>query len=92
MEEAMKVELERRVVELFEARRLEKKLTIDDLAKKLYPTIPLANARMNINRLRKPQVNGKPKRLSYGDFIDMCIALDLVPERVIAQTILSIEK
>ena len=90
MEEAMRVEMERRAVEIFERRRLEKGLTVDALAKKLYPDIPIANARMTINRLRKPQVTGKPKRLLYGDFIDMCLALELVPERVIAQTITDI--
>ena len=93
MEETMKVALERKVVEVFEARRLEKKMTIDDLARRLYPNLPIAiaNARMNVNRLRKAQVNGKPKRLLFGDFVDMCLALDLIPERVIAQTIGSIE-
>ena len=90
MEEAMRVEMERRAVEIFERRRVEKGLTVDALAKKLYPDIPIANARMAINRLRKPQVTGKPKRLLYGDFIDMCLALELVPERVIAQTITDI--
>ncbi|MBQ7456166.1 MAG: hypothetical protein IJS54_00940 [Desulfovibrio sp.] len=91
MEETMKVALERKVVEVFEARRLEKKMTIDDLARRLYPNLPIANARMNVNRLRKPQVNGKPKRLLFGDFVDICLALDLIPERVIAQTVGSIE-
>ncbi len=87
MDDAMRVELERRAVEIFERRREERGLTVDALARKLYPDIPIANARMAINRLRKPQITGKPKRLLYGDFIDMCLALDLVPERVIAQTI-----
>ena len=91
MEETMKVALERKVVEVFEARRLEKKMTIDDLARRLYPNLPIANARMHVNRLRKPQVNGKPKRLLFGDFVDICLALDLIPERVIAQTVGSIE-
>ena len=87
MEEKMRVELERRAVEIFEKRREEKGLTVDALARKLYPDIPIANARMAVNRLRKPQVTGKPKRLLFGDFIDMCLALELIPERVIAQTI-----
>lgn len=88
MEESMRVELERKAVEIFEAKREALGLTVDALASKLYPDVPLANARMTLNRLRKPQVTGKPKRLLYGDFIDMCIALGLPPERVIAQTIL----
>lgn len=87
MEEDMRVLLERKAVEIFERKREEKGLTVDALATKLYPEMPIANARMTLNRLRKPQVTGKPKRLLYGDFIDMCFALDLVPERVIAQTI-----
>ena len=68
-------------------------MTIDDLARRLYPNLPIAIAiaRMNVNRLRKAQVNGKPKRLLFGDFVDMCLALDLIPERVIAQTVGSIE-
>ena len=88
MEEAMRVELERKAVEIFEEKRIALGLTVDALAEKLYPNVPLANARMNLNRLRKPQVTGKPKRLSYGDFIDLCIALDLPPERTVARTVL----
>ena len=90
MEEQMRVDLERKAVELFEQKRLALGLSVDALAARLYPDMPIANARMNLNRLRKPQVNGKPKRLLFGDFIDLCIALDLVPERVISQTITAI--
>lgn len=90
MEEQMRVDLERKAVELFEKKRLALGLSVDALAARLYPDVPIANARMNLNRLRKPQVNGKPKRLLFGDFIDLCIALDLVPERVISQTITEI--
>lgn len=86
----MRVDLERRAVEIFEQRRIAKGLSVDALAAALYPDVPIANARMNLNRLRKPQVTGKPKRLLYGDFIDLCVALDLIPERVIAQTITDI--
>ena len=87
MEEKMRVDLERRAVELFEQKRIAKGISVDALARMLYPEVPLQNARMTLNRLRKPQVTGKPKRLLYGDFIDLCFALDLIPERVIAQTI-----
>ena len=90
MEEQMRVDLERKAVELFEQKRIEKGLSVDALAAQLYPEVPIANARMNLNRLRKPQVNGKPKRLLFGDFVDLCIALDMVPERVISQTITAI--
>ena len=90
MEEQMRVDPERKAVELFEQKRLALGLSVDALAARLYPDMPIANARMNLNRLRKPQVNGKPKRLLFGDFIDLCIALDLVPERVISQTITAI--
>ena len=88
MEESMRVELERKAVEIFEEKRIALGLTVDALAERLYPTVPLANARMNLNRLRKAQVTGKPKRLSYGDFIDLCVTLDLSPERVVARTVL----
>lgn len=87
MDEKMRIDLERRAVELFEKRREEKGMTVDALAAKLYPELPIQNARMHLNRLRLPQATGKPKRLLYGDFIDMCLALDLIPERVLAQTI-----
>ena len=90
MDERMRVAFERRAVEIFEKRRKERKMTIDALAAKLYPELPVQNARMHLNRLRKPQVTGKPKRLLYGDFIDMCMALELPPERVLAQTILEV--
>ena len=88
MDEAVRIALERKAVDIFEAKRLEIGMSIDALAAKLYPDVPIANARMTLNRLRKPQVTGKPKRLLYGDFIDMCIALNEPPERIVAQTIL----
>jgi hypothetical protein len=83
----MRVELERRAVEIFEDKRVALGISVDALAAKLYPEVPISNARMTLNRLRKPQVTGKPKRLLFGDFIDMCIALDLVPERIVTQAI-----
>ena len=90
MDEKIKVELERKAVDIFEERRVELELSVDALAAKLYPDIPISNARMTLNRLRKAQVTGKPKRLLYGDFIDLCIALNLSPERIMAQTILEV--
>lgn len=90
MDEKMRVDLERRAVALFEKRREEKGMTVDALAAKLYPELPIQNARMHLNRLRLPQVTGKPKRLLYGDFIDMCLALDMIPERVLSQTIMDV--
>lgn len=87
MQERAREELERRAVELFEARRKELGLTVDAVARRLYPGAPIASARMNINRLRLPQATGKPKRLVYGDFIALCLALDLEPERVLAETV-----
>ena len=90
MDDKMRIELERKAVDIFEQRRISKGLSVDALAAKLYPDMPLANARMNLNRLRKPQVNGKPKRLLFSDFIDLCLALDMTPERVMAQAITSV--
>ena len=87
MDNDMRVELERRAVEIFEDKRIALGISVDALAAKLYPEVPVSNARMTLNRLRKPQVTGKPKRLLFGDFIDMCIALDLVPERIVTQAI-----
>lgn len=90
MDERTRLALERSAVTIFEKRREELGMTLDALASKLYPDIPTQNARMHINRLRLPQVTGKPKRLQYGDFIELCQALELVPERVLAQTITEI--
>lgn len=92
MDEETRVSLERKAVEIFEKERIEINMTVDGLASMLYPDIPLPNARMTLNRLRKPQMTGKPKRLLYGDFIDMCIALKIPPERVVAQTVLEVLK
>ena len=60
MEEKMRVAQERKAVELFEKRRFDKGLSVEALAVRLYPDAPAANARMNLNRLRNPQINGKP--------------------------------
>lgn len=87
MEERMRVALERKAMEPFEERRLDKGLSVKALAVCLYPDVSAANARMSLSRLREPQINDRPKRLLFGDFVDLCATLDMVPKRIVSQTI-----
>lgn len=55
------------------------KMTIDALASAVFPGIPISNARMVLQRMRKPQANGKTRSVSLGEFVEMTRALKLSP-------------
>lgn len=81
MEFERMVQIERNIVEIFDARRTELKMSIEALGKKVYPNDP--SPYMRIQGFRKPQANGKPRRLPVGDFMAMCQALNLDHVRVL---------
>ena len=81
MEFERMVEIERNIVEIFDTRRQELKMSLDAFGKKIYPNAP--SPYMRIQSLRKPQANGKPRRLPVGDFMAMCEALGLDHVRVL---------
>lgn len=81
MEFERMIEIERNIVEIFDARRAELKLSIAALGERIYPNDP--SPYMRIQSLRKPQANGKPRRLPVGDFMALCEALELDHVRVL---------
>ena len=83
MEYARMVEIERNIINIFDRRRLELKMSLQTLGEKVYPNDP--SPYMRIQGLRKPQANGKPKRLPVGDFMALCEALELDHVRVLIE-------
>ena len=81
MELERMVEIERNIMEIFEARRSELKMSIEALGKGVYPNE--ASPYMKVQSLRKPQKNGKPRRLPVGDFMAFCEVLQLDHVRVL---------
>jgi hypothetical protein len=81
MEYGRMIEIERNIVDIFDARRTELCMTLDAFGKKVYPADH--SPYMRIQSLRKPQANGKPRRLPVGDFLAMCEALELDHVRVL---------
>ncbi|MBQ7607216.1 MAG: hypothetical protein IJU76_04530 [Desulfovibrionaceae bacterium] len=81
MELERMIEIERNIIQIFDECRAEKNLSIEALGKKVYPHE--ASPYMKIQSLRKPQKNGKPRRLSVGEFMAICEALELDHVRVL---------
>ena len=85
MELERMVEIERNVVQIFDDRRTELKMSIEALGKKVYPNAP--SPYMKIQALRKPQKDGKPRRLTLGEFVAICEALGLDHVRVLIDAV-----
>ena len=79
MSEDLQVRIEQEAMRLFDEKRLsvKPKISVEALAEKVFPGTP--NARMIIQRMRKPQANGKTRALSLGEFVKMARALDMSP-------------
>lgn len=79
MSEVLKVRIEQEAMRLFDEKRTahKPKITIEALASQVFPGVP--NARMIIQRMRKPQANGKTRALSLGEFVEICRALQIGP-------------
>lgn len=83
MEQARMIEIERNIIEIFDKRRQELGMSLQALGGKVYPNDP--SPYMRIQGLRKPQANGKPRRLPVGDFMALCEALQLDHVRVLIE-------
>lgn len=92
MDEKMRPELEKLVAEyLFEEIRLEKKMTVDAMALKVWPEQKVESSRMKIHRFLKPQGNGKPKNMYLFDFLHFCDALNEDPIRALMRILDKLE-
>lgn len=58
------------------------KMSVEALARAVFPDTP--NARMIIQRMRKPQANGKTRSVSLGEFVKMSLAVGKQPLDVLA--------
>ena len=79
MPEELRNMIEREAMRVIDERRKEKKLTIDDIARRLYPEKSLPAARMMIQRLRAPQGNKPPRKLDLGEYVELALAVELDP-------------
>ena len=71
--------IEREAMRLIDDRRKTQKITIDDLARILYPEKSLPAARMMIQRLRSPQGNKPPRKMDLGEYVELAKAVGLDP-------------
>ena len=66
------------------------KMSVEALAKIVFPDAP--NARMIIQRIRKPQANGKTRAMSLGEFVKMSLAVGKQPLEVLGVVLNRIEE
>lgn len=79
MPEKLRSMIEREAMRVIDNRRKDKGLTIDDLAKLLYPEKNLPAARMMIQRLRAPQGAKPPRKMDLGEYVELTRAVGLDP-------------
>lgn len=92
MSEEVRVKIEQAAMAYFDEKRLAKqpKMSVDALARAVFPDAP--NARMIIQRMRKPQANGKTRSMSLGEFIDLAVALGISPMEAFAAVLNRVEE
>ena len=79
MPEELRSMIEREAMRLIDNKRKAQKITIDMLAKQLYPEKALPAARMMIQRLRSPQGNKPPRKMDLGEYVELAKAVGLDP-------------
>jgi hypothetical protein len=84
--------IEQEAMRLFDEKRKvsNPKISVEALAKEVFPNVP--NARMIIQRIRKPQANGKTRSLSLGEFCKMARALKMSPLDALGVVLNNIEE
>ncbi|MBQ9407424.1 MAG: hypothetical protein IJU37_11900 [Desulfovibrio sp.] len=92
MTEDLQVRIEQEAMRLFDELRVAKspKVSVEALATAVFPGVP--NARMIIQRMRKPQANGKTRAMSLGEFVKIARALDKNPVQTLAAVLDRIEE
>ena len=92
MGEDLQVKIEQQAIAVIDELRTAKtpRMSVEALAKEVFPNAP--NARMIIQRMRKPQANGKTRAVSLGEFVDMCRAVGKPPLEVLAVVLNRIEE
>lgn len=79
MNEDLQMKIEREAMQLFdEVRKSRKpKISVEALASEVFPGDP--NGRMIIQRMRRPQANGKTRVMALGEFVKIARALKISP-------------
>ena len=65
-------------------------MSIEALAKEVFPDV--SNSRMIIQRMRKPQANGKTRSISFGEFVKMARALKISPLEAVGAVLNRVEE
>lgn len=79
MPEELRSMIEREAMRIIEEKRKAQKITVDDLARRLYPDKGLPAARMMIQRLRSAQGNKPPRKMDLGEYVELAKAVGLDP-------------
>lgn len=79
MPEDLRDMIEREAMRIIDERRKAQKITVDDLARRLYPEKNLAAGRMMIQRLRSPQGTKPPRKMDLGEYVELARAVGLDP-------------
>lgn len=79
MPEELRSMIEREAMRLIDERRKAQKITVDDLARRLYPEKGLPAARMMIQRLRSAQGEKPPRKMDLGEYVELSKAVGLDP-------------
>lgn len=79
MPEDLRNMIEREAMRVIDERRKAQKMTIDDLAKRLYPEKGIAAARMMVQRLRASQGGKPPRKMDLGEYVELTRTVGLDP-------------
>lgn len=92
MSEDLQVRIEQEAMRLFDEIRAARrpKVSVETLANAVFPGVP--NARMIIQRMRKPQANGKTRAMSLGEFVKIARALNKNPVQALGVVLDRIEE
>lgn len=85
IEEEKAVQVERDILDHLEAVKKEKGLTDESWGELAFAGT--VNGRRKIQNLKKPQANGRPQRLSVGDFVRLCYPLGVDPTRILGKVL-----
>ena len=91
MPEELRMAIEQKAMQLIEERRKAAKITIDRLATVLYPEKPVTSGRMVIQRLRHPQGDKEPRKMSLGEFVELSRAVGVNPVQALGAVLQEIE-
>ncbi|MFG6375083.1 MAG: hypothetical protein K1W05_03980 [Desulfovibrio sp.] len=79
MPEELRSMIEREAMRIIDEKRKAQKITVDDIARRLYPEKGLPAARMMIQRLRSAQGNKPPRKMDLGEYVELAKAVGLDP-------------